>query len=48
MSCGLRSYRTGNETGKDNGKDGCVNEEFHRVVTSGYGTFLFDMEDGNK
>ena len=34
-NCVLGSYRTGNEAGKYDGEDGCMNEEFHKLVTSG-------------
>ncbi len=31
----LGSYRAGNEAGEYDGENGCVNDEFHKLVTSG-------------
>ena len=35
MLCRLDSYCTGDKTGEDDGKDGCVNEKFHDWLPPG-------------
>ena len=41
-SCVLGSYRTGDEASEYDGEDGCVYEEFHKLVTSG-GKYSYSM-----
>ena len=35
VDCGFGGYRTGDKTGEDDGKDGCVNEKFHDWLPPG-------------